>query len=149
VPAGGFCPLPTRLGGDELTGLSPQAHAALCGALRALVASSRFATLTYVKSGATVTVEGYTGQHGTGVEAAPTPTVNGTGDVTWTWQSGYVDAYGDGEPINLSHGKGTCHYSVTTPIQHAVVTATANTMRVVTSRANGTADDGRVTVSVW
>lgn len=100
---GAFAPMPIRLGGTKQDGWSPAQHARVAADLCALYNSQSFAVLTYTKSGGTVTVTAYNGRNGVGITFAPTPTVNGTGDVTWTWPATWTDSTGTTHTIAIVH----------------------------------------------
>jgi hypothetical protein len=91
---GAFAPMPLRLGGAAQEGWTPGQHARLSADLAAAYSAGSFAVLTYTKSGSTITVTAYNGRNGIGVTFAPTPTVNGMGDVTWTWPATWTDSTG-------------------------------------------------------
>lgn len=82
MPLGGYAPLPLRLGGTELTGWTAGQFKRTTSDLAACRRTSVSASFTVSKSGATVTITNYYGENGNGSVAAPTATVNGTGDVT-------------------------------------------------------------------
>ncbi len=144
---GGLAPLPLRLGGNRTDGWPATDFARFTADLPACVRTSVFARLTYTKSGATIVVTAYDGMHGKGIPAAPTSVVNGTGDVTWTWASSYIDAYSTRSPTNIRGGKATCH-GVASKLA-VVEIVSANSIRVRTFvMSSGAAVDADVSVRV-
>lgn len=98
---GAFAPMPLRLGGSAAEGWSAEQHARLAESVASMYTVGRFAVLRYSKSGSTVTVLSYVGRDGVGVQHAPTPVVNGTGDVTWSWAAQWEDALGVSHVLRL------------------------------------------------
>jgi hypothetical protein len=142
--------LPLRLGGTDTNGLTAAQHARLAADLLATFRVIPFAAWTYTKSGATVTISNYRGRSGVGPAYAPTATVNGTGDVTFSWASQvYEDEFGEMVPITLvAADAGTL---VTSPEAVATVVVTANSVRVITRAfgGGGGPEDQPVSVEVW
>ena len=144
---GGLAPLPIRLGGGALDGLTAEQHARLAADLAGAVRSCPFAVFTYTKVGPDVTFDSYNGMNGVGLEHVPTPTVTGAGEVTFEWPMSLEDPYGRGEPVHLRHGKVTCHGA--TARRGAIDSIGRNAVRVITrSKASGVAEDCKVTVKV-
>lgn len=143
--------LPLRLGGTDTNGLTAAQHARIVADLVATYRTAPFASWTYTKSGAAVTISNYRGRNGVGPAYAPTAIVNGTGDVTFSWASQvYEDERGEAVPITLiAADAGTL---VTSPEAVATVTVASNSIRVVTSAFGGGGfgpDDGPASVEVW
>lgn len=143
---GAFAPLPLRLGGSNELGLRADQHARLAADMTATFRVAPFARFAYTKSGATVTVVQYQGRNGSGSAYAPTATVNGTGDVTWTWPGAYLDPYDVAIQVNLRAGRATCNGS---SFGVATITVTTNTVRIRTWNAAGAAADANVSITVW
>jgi hypothetical protein len=101
---GGFCPLPLRLGGDALTGLTAEQHARLAADLVALKRTQPIAVFTWDAPGGAdtaATITFYTGMNGSGLAHAPTAgVISGGGALQFTWSSGrFVDEYQVSCPI--------------------------------------------------
>lgn len=143
---GAFAPLPLRLGGTSTEGWGPEEHARLAADLVAVTRTAPFARFRYTKSGSTVTISNYTGRNGSGSAFAPSVTVNGTGDVTFTWPAAYLDAYGAATFPDFDAGTAKPNGSGNAS---ASIRLTANTARVLTGGLNSTATDIPVTVTVW
>lgn len=143
---GGFAPMPLRLGGDSREGWSPEQHARMAADAVAKTRAAPFARFRYTKSGATVTIIGYKGRNGTGSAYAPTVTVHGTGDVTFTWPSVYEDPYGKAVAPDF----GAVLVSINGATQgRTYATYTANTIRVRTRNTVPADADLPVSVRVW
>lgn len=142
---GGFCPFPLPLGGD----ITAAEHARLAADIAALVRSGRFAIVTYTKSGATVTIDGYLGLNGEGSSLGPSVTVNGTGDVTLTFAN-WIDPLDPAEARTIApdivSARGSVHGS--TAGYACAARVTRNSVRVVTRATGGAATDGKATVIV-
>lgn len=143
MPLGGFAPLPLRLGGTPTEGVSASQHAQIAATLAALLRTTPFAVLTYVKSGATVTVLSYRGRNGNGVSAAPTPTVLGTGDVLWTWPQFFLDDFGTRRPIAITMARVSLA-AVAAGVGAHIVSFGGDAVRAKTSSVDTTA-----TLTVW
>lgn len=148
MPFGGLAPLPLRLGGSELDGWSPEAHARLCADLVALRCTAALARWTYTKSGATVTIHDYVGQNGAGTAYAPdSVTVNGTGSVTFAWTArAFEDSYEIEHPIRIRKARATPHG---TTASHCTVDVVPNGVTVVSYGISDAAADKKITVTVW
>ncbi len=143
--------LPLRLGGSETNGLTAAQHARICADLVAASRTVPFASWSYTKSGATVTVSNYSGRNGTGPAFAPTPTVNGTGDVTWSWASNVYEDEREEIAVIAIRGAQTSSGSFGAPAQGSVstTTVTARTIRITSFDLAGTAVDVSVSVTAW
>jgi hypothetical protein len=134
--------MPLRLGGSAQEGWTPEQHARLSADLAAEYSTGSFAVLSYTKSGSTVTVTAYNGRNGVGVTFAPTPTVNGAGDVTWTWPATWTDSTGTVHTLAFSHADatvadvGAVHFASTRDVG-------GRSLRVISGA------DHPVTVEVW
>lgn len=104
---GAFAPMPLRLGGTVQEGWSPEQHARMAADVAAEYSTGSFAILSYTKAGATVTVTAYNGRNGVGITFAPTPTVNGAGNVTWDWPPTWTDDLGTIHTLAFSHADAT------------------------------------------
>lgn len=92
---GALCPLPLRLGGSAEEGWTPEQHARFCADLGAIKRVAPLASWRYTSTGSDATVLTYVGQNGSGLAYAPTPTRNGSGDISFAWPSQYFeDEYG-------------------------------------------------------
>lgn len=141
---GGFAPMPLRLGGIKEEGWAPEQHARLAADVAALYSSARFALLSYTKAGATVTVTAYNGRNGVGVSFAPVPTVNGTGNVTWTWPAAWTDDAGTVHTLAFVHADAVVP-KVDAPHIANVYNVSGRTCSVIT----GAGTDLPVTLEVW
>jgi hypothetical protein len=146
MPFGGFAPFPIRLGGTPEEGWAAVQHARASADLLAAFRTMPFAVLRYTKSGATVTILSYVGRNGAGLQHAPSVTVNGTGDLTFTWPTFYLDPYENSVTVNFRAGRA---HGCTSTFACPTVTLTANTARVVVRNAAGTATDHTATLKVW
>lgn len=143
---GGFAPLPLRLGGSAEHGWTAAQHARFAADWVALQRVAPFAVLTFLKAGATVTVENYTAMHGSGAAVAPTPTVVGAGEVIWDWPRVFTDAFGVESPVRLLMAKAWAHGTVA--FRATGVREAAARVRTRGYDAIGLAD-GRITLAVW
>lgn len=150
MPFGGFAPLPLRLGND----LSAAQHARMCADLVAIKRTLPFAVITYhPTAGAGSTFETYGLYARNGVHVAPFPsgfypgvTVNGTGDVTFTWANALDDDLGVSEGLRFLKAIAKPHADGTGG--KAVVEISGKTVRVRTFQT-GVARDLRTTLRVW
>jgi hypothetical protein len=145
MPLGGFAPLPLRLGDDW----SPEQHARLCADVAAMKRTAPLCVFTYSKSGATITIESYTGRDGEGLydadgAARVAATNNGAGDVTFTLAASLEDANGRRHPVNVTHARAT----LLDDRGRVRVVCTANVVHVRSYDGAGTLADGRVSVAV-
>lgn len=94
---GGFCPLPIRLGGDALSGLTAEQHARIAADLVAVKRAAPFCVFSW--SSATLAsipiVSSYRGMNGVGSDYAPNNrSINGSGTVTFRWTNpAFADDY--------------------------------------------------------
>jgi len=138
--------LPLRLGGTAANGWTAAQQSRVVADGVAVARVQPFAAFRYTKSGATVTILDYVGANGNGLAYAPTPTVNGTGDVTFTWSGGvYEDATGNIRAIALRTLLATCVAPSSIRAMGTIVAA--NAVRVVTAFAFNS--DASVSISVW
>lgn len=145
---GAFAPMPLRLGGTAEDGWSPGQHARMACDVAAMYSVKCFAILTYTVSGSTVTVHAYNGRDGVGVSFAPTPTVNSTGNVTWTWAASWEDSLETTHVLAFSHARASTHG--TAPTCGRIVSASGRTCRVATiDLGTNAAADCKVTLRVW
>jgi hypothetical protein len=152
---GALAPLPLRLGGDDTNGLTARQHARYCADLLACFRAGPFAKWSYTKSGATVTISGYSGRNGTGIAHAPNATVNGDGDVTFMWG----EDLGSGVHFNTYQGelgverpfiiRAADAAATTNAGLVATASITANSVRVRTFDLAGTATDVAASVATW
>lgn len=116
MPLGGFAPLPLRLGGTAIDGLTPDQHARLAADLVAMVRAAPFACIGLTTN--STAVGSYIAQHGVGAAAAPT-IASGVGYVRATWSDGYLDDYEVAQATRIRHAVATpqvataCFVSVT------------------------------------
>lgn len=111
-----------------------------------------FATLTYVCNDSAPglpTIVSYNAMAG----AAPTPTRNGAGDVTWNWEDSYTDAYGVAAVFNIMHARASVENTDAAAANHVVSDTNADglneTVRVVArDTANAAIPDARITLTV-
>lgn len=149
--------LPLRLGGSDTNGLTAAQHARIAADLVATFRTTPIAVWSYTKSGSSVTISGYRGANGVGPAYAPTATVNGTGDVTFTWPDSVLPSmavYDDelGEPMSFTDiVAASAGAMINSPESGAMVTVTPNSVRVFTNNfGSGTgAYDAPATVEVW
>jgi hypothetical protein len=100
MPFGAFAPMPLRLGGSSVDGVSPEQHARLCADMVAVKRVAPLATWRFSCDASTATVDYYVGQNGSGLAYAPTATRNGNGDVSFVWDDPYFeDEYGIQHPF--------------------------------------------------
>lgn len=100
---GGFCPLPARLGGDALTGLTAEQHARLAADLVALKRTARFCSFSWSAQSGSAVVSNYKGMNGVGAAFAPTGVLAGN-TVLFTWAPAlFTDAYGTPYPFTPRH----------------------------------------------
>jgi hypothetical protein len=148
--------LPLRLGGSATNGVTAAQHARICADLVATYRTTPFAAWTFSKSGATVTIYGYRGRNGAGPAHAPTPTVNGSGDVTFAWPDAvYEDELGEMVPFAIVaatagfrggvDGSGDPEAGVTVEVTPASVRVRA----INFGAAGGGLNDSTVSVEVW
>lgn len=145
---GGFCPMPLRLGGDDLTGWTATQHARVCSDLAALKRTMPLAVITYEIDGGlgNATVSHYFGRDDIGVGVAPNITVHGVGDSTVTWDRVFVDDFDRDAPWRITSARGGIHSSAGGRI---VFDPARNTVRVRTFTQAGAAVDRKVTVAVF
>jgi len=90
------------------TDVSAQQFARLVADVAAMGNTAAWARVTFACNDAVPavpTIDDYSAMSGT----APTPTRNGTGDVTFTWAASYTDAYGVSGAVNIVHAEATAH----------------------------------------
>jgi hypothetical protein len=143
---GAFCPMPLRLGGSSLEGLTPEQHARICADVVAAKRTVPVAVLTYTKSGGTITLHNYTGMNGRGLAYAPTATSISTGRTGFSWSGIFEDPYEITYPINLQHGVACVHGA--TGIIAIVTIGGTYAFEVRTISHAGTATDCKVTVAL-
>jgi hypothetical protein len=149
--------LPLRLGGSDTNGLTAAQHARIAADLVATFRTTPIAVWSYSKSGSSVDITGYRGTNGVGLAHAPTATVNGTGDVTFTWpddDSPAMAIYEDelGEPMSFTDiVAASAGAMINSPESGAMVTVTPNSVRVFTNNfGSGFGPfDTSATVEVW
>lgn len=107
MPLGAFAPCPLPLGGTATDGLVAEQHARICADLKSAVAAAPFAIVRALTT--TGTIQAYLGQHGVGLNAAPTITKNGMGDITLMWEPSYLDEYDNAWPVYIKHAIVTAH----------------------------------------
>lgn len=99
---GAFCPLPWRLGGDALTGMTAAQHARFCADMVAVKRMAKLAEFSWGAVGSASTpavITNYRGMNGVGLGFAPTAGAAG-GGLTFTWGSGrFTDDYQVSAPI--------------------------------------------------
>jgi hypothetical protein len=101
---GGFCPLPLRLGGDALTGMTAEQHARACADMVAVKRTARFCVFNWAVSGGVVTVTGYRGMNGVGAAHAPTVLSHAANVVTIRWATmRFSDSYQVAAPFLPRH----------------------------------------------
>lgn len=97
MPFGAFAPLPLRLGGTPEEGWAPEQHARFSADLVAIKRTAPLARMLINQNGSgpfAATATYYSGQNGSGLLYAPTPTVTGAGDVTLTFPGFWTDDFG-------------------------------------------------------
>lgn len=145
---GGFCPLPIRLGGSPIKGLTARQHARLCATMVALVRSSKLAVVTIDRSGPTVgSIVAYNGQNGIGLAHAPVLTLAGAGEFDLTFPHRWEDKYGHSYPVHIRHARATPIYAIA---RMATCTITApNVVHVRVCRENNAVSSVPATVTVY
>ena len=121
---------------NPLTDVGAQQFCRMAADMQALAAVAEFATITYLCNDAAPgapTIERYDGMAG----AAPTPTRNGNGDVTFVWAASYNDAYSRPGALHIVHAEVAVHGT----------TAAHATVVIDDSNADGLND--RVRVRAW
>lgn len=145
---GGLAPLPLRLGGGAVDGLTAAQFLRLADHVAACVRSCPFAILTYTKAADMVTVHACNGMTGMGAGAAPAATAGTLGVVTWTFPSSCEDAYEIAEPVAIRHAKATVHGA--SALDAEIVSIVGNVVRVRTfDPATQAGTDATVTLVVW
>jgi hypothetical protein len=112
-----------------------------------------FAILTYQcndTSPAAPTVLHYSAMAG----AAPSGTRNGNGDVTWTWDAAYDDAYGVSAEFNIGHAKAGVQSSTIAVANHVIsdpnVDGLNESVQVVARTSSNMAiQNAIVTLTIW
>lgn len=147
---GAFAPLPLRLGGSDIEGLTSQQHARICADWMALRRVQPLAQWTYDKSGASITIHNYRGQNGTGAAFAPIATNRGTGITSFDWTTGltFTDDYGIAAPFLVSMPIVTANSSSAIKCTAAAPVGTV-TLFVYTWNTAGAAVDASVNVTLW
>lgn len=143
--------LPLRLGGTATNGWTAAQHARYCADLVALQRVGALASWSYTKSGLTVTISGYVGRNGAGSAHAPTATVNGTGDTSFSWSaSQFPDDYNPNRllPVAMRAVIARGVRNALTVV-HCKAQVTTNTVRVVTHNDAEAASDQGASVTVW
>lgn len=150
MPFGGYCPLPHRLIGDELEGVSAAQWQRLASDLAASERVLKIAVMTY-DCAATPAVIGYSGVNGTGVGSAPTIAYVSPGIVDITWSRVYENIHGESQEIGIATARHQGHtYGGATLVNKGNVTVTApHSIRVECFDSTGAAANGRVSVVVW
>jgi hypothetical protein len=133
--------LPVRLGGTATNGWTAAQQSRAAADAVAVARSLPFATLCYSKSGAAVTVLSYSGKNGNGAGYAPTGAVNGTGDVTFTWEPIYDDGFDDARPVSIRGATAAANSTTATGVTVELVGANAVRVR--------TYSDTIATLRVW
>lgn len=144
---------------DPTTDISAEEHARLAADMEAVARTCPFAVITYLNndsSPAAPTIQSVymmTGVRSTTYagDAAPTgfPSAarNGTGDVTFTFDSSYTDPYSVSGAFSISHvGTGVQSTTAATAVPEI---ATSTTVRVRCFAAGVATGDKRVTIEVW
>lgn len=145
MPFGGFCPLPLRLGGDPLVGVSAEQWARLSADLTAQVRTAPFAVMTYDPVGPTVI--SYQAQHGIGIVRAPSGVLAGASAVTWTWNLNYTNDYDEITPTRINYAMATAH-GATAAFARVQISNTSE-MKVTTFDAAGSEIAVRTTIVVY
>lgn len=142
MPLGAYAPLPLRLGGSDVLGLTAQQQSRLCADLAAVKRTSALCHIE-IQSGTVVT---YRGMNGSGAAVADvSPTVSG-----WiiTLEPLWVDPYEYEHPVRIRHVVAT-HRGVGS--NYRVINVTVDSANVVTLR-KGTHTNSTVTtenIGVW
>lgn len=145
---GGHAPLPIRLGGTALNGLTAEQHARLCADMVAFVRSAKLAKATVEQTGAvTGNVLAYNGQNGIGLAHAPVPTFDATGDFILTFPNRWEDDYGNSYAVKIRRCRVSCGDSAA---RYVTWTLNApNVVRIRTFNAAGAAVITKTTVTVY
>jgi hypothetical protein len=94
---GGFCPLPARLGGDALSGLTAEQHARLAADTVAKKRTAPFCVFSWslASAGGNPVVTDYFGMNGAGATYAPNLNSSVSSTVRLRWKTaGFSDPYG-------------------------------------------------------
>lgn len=145
---GGLAPLPLRLGGSATDGLTSAQHARMVADVVALRRVSSLAELVYDTTGGVVTVISYRGANGSGPGLAPTPTFNGTGDVTWAWPAEFTDAAGKTRQTVVRMATASPMTDLSVRCSAVAQPLTHRSVRVRMTNVGG-AYDGVTRLSVW
>jgi hypothetical protein len=148
MPFGSLCPLPLRLGGSAQEGWPEANHARFCADLEALKRTASLAAWSYTVDASTATVLSYAGQNGAGLAYAPTATRNGTGDVSFAWDSqNFTDEYDIEHPFKIRAVicNGSANFGVAASWE--VIARGVRIRRTLNS--SGSASNGIVHVRVW
>lgn len=113
----------------------------------ALRRAGTLAHFTYSKSGSTVTLLSYLDLTTVGPSNPPIPTVDGTGQVTWTFPRFWLDEFGVELPIKILGGR--CSKHVPTAGDAVIVSHTARSVTVASFNAAGAAVDSTVSVKLY
>lgn len=148
MPLGGYAPLPLRLGGNELTGLTAEQWKRVGGSMTCSKRTTASAFFHILKSGSTVTITNYYGANGNGANNAPVATVNGTGDVTLAFTPPvWVDPWDQTHQIWI---RAAMVGSNTSANQAVVQVVDHRSVRLrMFSISGGAAADGGAIVELW
>jgi hypothetical protein len=143
---GAYAPLPIRLGGNELQGWTAAQFKRATSDLAAFRRTSESAVFEIDTSDGTIA--NYFGENGNGTSGEPTPTDNGTGDITLDWDPPiWEDDFDVVHQINIVMADGDG--AGTSLVECTVEVVSPSSIRVRTWNAAGAAADGTAIVSVW
>lgn len=146
MPFGALAPLPFRLGGTGRNGLTAAQHARAAADYVAIKRVAPLARWVYTLASGVVTLHAYRGQNGVGAAHAWTAVVNGTGDVTFTFESrNFTNDYGECAPIAARGAKIGVH---ATAARFATFDLGRASIRIRTFDAAGAPIDAKVSVKV-
>ena len=143
MPFGAFCPLPLRLGGDAVHGITAAQFKRLSADLLALNRVRKFAVLTYTQ-GSTPTVLAYRGVDGCGIGHAPMITNTGTGTDTITFPTSYDDPRGVAKRVSVLSARASVYGS--SPRIVETLAGGGRTVSVETTTSAGTPVNATLTI---
>ena len=146
---GGFAPLPLRLGGSPVDGITAEQWSRLAADLSAVVRTVPFAIITVEQtSNSTVVLSAYQAQHGVGDAHAPTLVATGAGTVTLAWAAAYTDPFGNAQAVSIKHADAMALSAASSAIASVEITGPA-AVTLHTANTAGTAFNTTTTLAVY
>lgn len=144
---GGFCPLPLRLGGHDLSSWQPEQHARMAADVSAMCRTEPLAVLTYTIAATVVTLHAASALWGNGTSVVTSITSPVGGVSVVTFDLSYLDSYERPSQIHIKRAKVTSH-TTGAPVT-AVALTEPNIVTVRTWSLVPALTDAKVTLAVW